>query len=146
MNDIQIVEYENEMKASVRSLFLRIYPGNTMLAEKVNYDKELPDHMTTKIAFQDGSIIGQANIFKKAELNGNANLGFLVCPQHRMRGIAKRLCNAAIEDAKKKGVDRIYIITAKNNNAAIAVAKSIGFCIDTSKNADEGVVVFSKTL
>jgi hypothetical protein len=71
MNDIEIIEYDNEMKEPVRTFFRSIYPDEPFMAEKMSYDATLPNHVTTKIALQGDSVIGQANIFKKAELTGN---------------------------------------------------------------------------
>ena len=106
---IKVIEYENGMKELVRSLFRSIYPDEPSMAEKMSYDVSLPNHVTTKIALQGDSVIGQANIFIKAELGGNANLGFHVHPEKRMQGVAKSLILQAIETAKDKRITTIYI-------------------------------------
>jgi RimJ/RimL family protein N-acetyltransferase len=142
MNDIRIIDYENEMKESVLSLFKTIYPDDPFILRKISYDVTFPNHITTKIALKGASIIGQANIFTKSELNGNANLGFHVHPDNRLQGVAKSLSLKAIETAKSKGVSRIYIITQKENHPAIAVAVSIGFCKVNLQYVDKDMVVF----
>jgi GNAT superfamily N-acetyltransferase len=106
MDDIRIIEYENEMKEQVRSLLQIIYPDKPLLAEKLSYDIPISNHVTTKIAVQGDSVIGQANIFIKAELYGNANLGFHVHPEKRLQGIAKSLSMEAIKTAKSKGITK----------------------------------------
>ena len=146
MNDIRIFEYENEMKEQVRTLFRSIYPDEPFMAEKMGYDVTLPNHITTKIALQGDSVIGQANIFNKAELNGNANLGFHVHPEKRLQGVAKSICLKAIETAKSKGITKVYIVTNKDNKGAIAVAGSIGFYKDNFRYFNEDMVVFLKIL
>lgn len=146
MDDIRIIEYENKMKGQVRSLFRSIYPDQPNMAEKMSYDVALSNHVTTKIALQGDSIIGQANIFKKAELNGNANLGFHVHPEKRLQGIAKSLSISAIETAKSKGITKVYVVTGKGNSAAIGVASSIGFDKVDFQYVDEDMVVFLKKL
>ena len=65
MNTIKIIEYKNEMKESVRSLFQSIYPDNSFLAQKMSYDENISNHVTTKIALQSDIVIGQANILEK---------------------------------------------------------------------------------
>ena len=146
MNDITIIEYENKMKEPVRTLFRSIYPDQPFMAEKMSYDVTLSNHVTTKIALQGNSLIGQANIFKKAELDGNANLGFHVHPEKRLQGIAKSLSEKAIETAKSKGITKVYVVTDKENSAAIAVAGSIGFHRVDFHYVDENMVVLFKKL
>ena len=134
MNDIRIFEYENEMKEQVRTLFRSIYPDEPFMAEKMGYDVTLPNHITTKIALQGDSVIG------------NANLGFHVHPEKRLQGVAKSICLKAIETAKSKGITKVYIVTNKDNKGAIAVAGSIGFYKDNFRYFDEDMVVFLKIL
>jgi RimJ/RimL family protein N-acetyltransferase len=146
MDDIRIIEYEDKMKEQVRSLFRSIYSDQPNMTEKMSYDVAMSNHVTTKIALQGDSVIGQANIFKKAELDGNANLGFHVHPEKRLQGIAKSLSIKAIETAERKGLTKLYVVTDKGNRAAIAVAGSIGFDKVDFQYVDEDMVVFMKKL
>ena len=73
-------------------------------------------------------------------------MGFHVHPEKRLQGVAKSLSLKAIETAKSKGITKVYIVTNKSNNAAIAVAGSIGFYKDNFRYIDEDMVVFLKKL
>ena len=146
MNEIKIVDYENDMKILIRELFRSIYPGQNYIVEKMCYDKEAPGHIVTKVAFDGDMIAGQANIFIKKKLGGSPNLGCHVHPDKRRQGIAKALSMEAINVAKSKGIKEIYILMDKNNNASIAVARSLGFIRDSSKYEDKETLVFRKIL
>ena len=146
MNNFKIVDYENEMKPLVHTLFCCIYPDLPDMADRMCYDKHLPNHIATQVAFEGELIIGQANIFRKTELGGKANLGFHVHPEKRMLGVAKALSERAIRMSTTKGINEIYIRTHKDNNAAIAVANSLSFIRDGSRFSDKEIIVFRKTL
>ena len=134
------------MKTQVRILFRSIYPEQPDIAERMCYDKDMPNHITTKVAFDGDILIGQANIFFKKELDGIANLGFHIHPEKRRRGIAKALSIEAINVAEAKGISDLYIRTHEDNIAAIAVAKSLSFVRDDSRFSTEGIIVFWKEL
>lgn len=134
------------MKSLVHTLFCCIYPDLPDMADRMSYDKCMPNHITTQVAFDGESIVGQANIFLKAEFDGKANLGFHVHPEKRMLGLAKALSRKAIAVATVKGIIEIYIRTRGDNDAAIAVANSLRFNRDDSQFSDRGIIVFRKSL
>ena len=146
MADISIVDYDNEMKTQMKGLFCIIYPEQPDIADRMCYDKDLPEHITTKVAFDGDLLIGQANIFLKKSLDEIANLGFHVHPAWRRRGLTKAMSIKAIKDAKAKGISDLYIRTHEDNIAAIAVAKSLSFIRDDNRFSSEGIVVFRKEL
>ena len=146
MKNIKIVDYENEMKSLVRALFCSIYPDLPGIADKMRYDSQAHNHITTQVAFEGEPIIGQANIFLKPELSGKANLGFHVHPEKRKQGVAKALSRKAITIATSKGINEIYIRTHKDNKSAVAVANSLDFIREDSSFEDKQIIVFRKTL
>ena len=146
MKNIRIVAYENKMKPQVRTLFRTIYPDLPDMADRMTYDDQIPNHITTQVALEGDSIIGQANIILKPELSGMANLGFHFHPEKRKLGVAKALSRKAITIAASKGINEIYIRTHKGNTAAIAVADSLAFTRIDSSNEDDEMILFKKTV
>jgi RimJ/RimL family protein N-acetyltransferase len=146
VTDISIVDYDDEMKTQVKDLFCTIYPEQPDIADRMCYDKDLPEHIATKVAFDAELLVGQANIFLKKTLDEIANLGFHVHPDWRRRGLAKAMSIKAIKDAKAKGISDLYIRTQEENIAAIAVAKSLSFIRDDSGFSAERIIVFRKAL
>jgi RimJ/RimL family protein N-acetyltransferase len=144
MTDIRIADYNLLMTDKVRRLFLYIYPENPTIVLKMSYNPMRQDHVATKVAYLGEDIVGQANIFLHSALEGNANLGFHVCPQTRRRGIATDLSNEAIRNALVKGIRIFYIRTHEDNIGAIAVARKLGFARDDSRFTDKEIVIFKK--
>jgi len=116
------------MGSLILDLFLKIYPKNYPLAKKMAYDEEkIKNHISTKVALDNQKIIGQANIFILDEKQKIANLGYHINPDFRRRGIGEALAQAAISEAKTKGIQMLVIQTERENIGAIALAKKLGF-------------------
>ena len=145
MLDIRIEDYDISMVEQIRSLFTDIYPDQPDTVERVCYDPARIDHISTKVAYLNREIIGQANIFLHRALDGNANLGFHVHPSQRGLGIATSISNEALKDAHSKAIRLVYIRTSKDNHAAIAVARKLGFISDNTFDRDN-LMIFKKLL
>lgn len=130
------------MKDRIRKLFTDIYPDDPEIVDRLCYDPAAPGHVVTKVACCGEDIVGQANIFFRRDLNGDANLGFHVHPSMRGRGIATALSLEAMKDASLKGVPVLFIRTREDNFAAIAVAAKLGFAPDESGLHQTGLAVF----
>lgn len=146
MLNIRIEDYNVSMIEQIRRLFAVIYPDQPDIVDRVCYDPKRQDHISTKVACLNHELIGQANIFFNKSLNGNANLGFHVHPSNRGFGIATFLSNEALKDSHSKGVSRFYIRTNKDNFAAIAVARKLGFIPVENKFSKNNLMIFKKQL
>ena len=134
------------MVEQIRRLFEDIYPDQPDIVDRVCYDPKIKNHISTKVAFLKQEIIGQANIFFHKALNGNANLGFHVHPSKRRLGIATSLSNEALKDALSKGISLFYIMTEKDNCAAIAVARKLGFIPVENKFSENNLKILEKQI
>lgn len=134
------------MVQQIRHLFADIYPDQPDILNRVCYDPKRQDHISTKVAYIDQEIIGQANIFYHKALKGNANLGFHVHPSKRKLGIATALSNEAIKVAHSKGISLFYIMTNKDNYPAIAVAKKLGFVPVGDNFTKNNITILKKQL
>lgn len=73
------------------------------------------------IESRDGRLLGRAG----AE---NGELGYLIAPQYRRRGIAEEACRLIISYMERNHPEEMLMIrTDENNIAAIALAKKLGF-------------------
>ena len=144
--NIRIEDYDISMVEHIRRLFADIYPDQPDILNRVCYDPKRQDHISTKVAYIDQKIIGQANIFYHKALKGNANLGFHVHPSKRKLGIATALSNEALKDAYLKGISLFYIMTNKDNYPAIAVARKLVFVPVENKFAKNNITIFKKQL
>jgi ribosomal protein S18 acetylase RimI-like enzyme len=146
MDDIRIVDYDIQMKDRVRRLFKDIYPDSPEIVDRLCYDPAAPGHVVTRVACCGEDVVGQANIFFRGDLNGDANLGFHVHPSVRARGIATALSFETMKDASSKGVSVLFVRTKEDNFAAIVVAAKLGFAPDESELHQAGLAIFKKQL
>lgn len=144
MLNIEITDYDISMVEQIRRLFTDIYPNEPDIVDKLCYDPERRDHISTKIACLNRETIGQANIFFHKLLNGNANLGFHVHPSKQGHGIATTLSNEALKEACAKGIRLFFIVTETENYAAIAVARKLGFIEVENTYAEKNLLIFKK--
>ena len=143
--NIRVEDYDISMVEQIRRLFANIYPNQPDIADRVCYNPEIKNHISTKVAYFNKEIIGQANIFSHKDLNGNANLGFHVHPSKRGFGVATSLSNEVLKDAHSRGISLFYIMTDKDNYSAIAVAKKLGF-IPVEKYSENNLKIFEKQI
>jgi len=129
--NVEILDYSFvDCGKLILSLFENIYPDWTKDEKrKMCYDEEDDGHVSTKVAFMDGKIIGQSNVFKIRGFNNIANLGYHVHSDYREKGVAFALCGSAIGKAKLGGVDFFVVRTNETNFAAIGLAKKLGFVL-----------------
>ena len=76
-------------------------------------------------AVGDGVIVGLGGY--TAVLDEADILDVAVHPDYRRRGIARRLCEAILADAKKHGVMTVFLEVRQSNCPAISLYKSLGF-------------------
>jgi len=126
---MKIAEYLKEkMGKDIIDLFSSIYPDWAIQdIKRMAYDENQQLHVTTKVAIIDDKIVGQANIFRLINNPTVANLGYHVHPDYRRRGIGVVLASAVIDKAKEYGIKILVIQTEIINQAAIKLAKKLGF-------------------
>lgn len=84
----------------------------------------------TLIAVEDGCILGAAKIVPNQQGNGAhvANGSFMVSPEARGRGVARRLGEAALDFARAAGFRSMQFNAVVETNAhAVALWRSLGF-------------------
>jgi len=119
-----------EMVSSVKELFLKIYPDNPSIVKKMSYDeKNIKEHISTKVAFENNLLVGQANIFMLNQKKKIANLGYHIHPDFRRRGVGESLSKEVILEAKTKGIKILVVRTEKQNLNALNLARKLGFII-----------------
>ncbi|WAC58386.1 GNAT family N-acetyltransferase [Brevundimonas sp. SL130] len=82
------------------------------------------------VAVEDGRVIGAAKIVPNRPGNGAhvANGSFMVAPQARGRGVARRLGEAALDFARDAGFRSMqFNAVVETNTIAVALWKSLGF-------------------
>jgi ribosomal protein S18 acetylase RimI-like enzyme len=68
---------------------------------------------------------------KKHELPDAELLSIVVAPQGRGKGIAKQLVDAGFKECRKRGIDKIKVLVAADNQAANELYKKCGFELST---------------
>ncbi len=84
----------------------------------------------TLVAVEDGQILGAAKIVPNQQGNGAhvANGSFMVSPEARGRGVARRLGEAALDFARAAGFQSMQFNAVVETNAyAVALWRSLGF-------------------
>ena len=76
-------------------------------------------------------------------------MGVAVLPEHRGRGVARKLVETVVAEAAKLNCERVYLLVADDNLAAISLYRSFGF--DTKgttekKLSGKNIVVMEKQL
>lgn len=68
---------------------------------------------------------------KKYDLPDAELLSIVVAPQGRGKGIAKKLVGAGFEECHKRGIDKIKVLVAADNDPANKLYKKCGFELST---------------
>ncbi len=100
------------------------------------------------VAEKNGQIVGLFVIRSNHQGLGShvCNAGFMVCPEHRRKGIGRAMGEHALVQAKELGYRAMqFNVVVSTNKASIALWKSLGFTIigtvpDAFDHADEGLV------
>lgn len=143
----EIQEYDNSDKDKVCSLFNTIYKDGGEQANRVisAYSRNSERHITTKIAvLGNNKIVGQANMWLSRNSTDSATIGYHVHPDNRRKGIATALCRAAMQEAEAAGLKKIYILTYRDNEPSIAVARNLGFEPVSIDLNDKNIIGFVK--
>jgi ribosomal protein S18 acetylase RimI-like enzyme len=96
-----------------------------------------PSIGTVYVAREHDSVIAMANLLytiSTAE-GGRAALfeDLIVHPEHRGRGVARSLVAFIIEDARRRGVLRLTLLTDMQNERAQALYRKLGFADSSMK-------------
>ena len=128
--DYRIVEYSEMYRDGLCSLLERTNQDDGAAAEELMaaYAKAPDRHVSTKIAIlSDDTVVGLANMWITSPVGDTATIGYEVDPDHRRRGIATSLIEAALQVAESKGVKETYALIDPVNEASIPVVKNLGF-------------------
>lgn len=97
---------------------------------------------------ESDELIGRVGISIR-NINGNDEneLGYIIHRKYREKGLAKELCNAIINYARKSlGIDELFIVTRSDNSVSIELAKSLGFDFwDATTMEDKEYKIFVKS-
>ena len=80
----------------------------------------------TLVFREDGAVRGYVRAYMAADEGEIANVA--TTPEARRQGIASRLLDAAEEEARKRGVQTLYLEARISNAGAIALYEKKGFC------------------
>lgn len=98
----------------------------------LNLADEHPDHAQwlMRAVVADEVIVGNAG-FKGAPVDGQAELGYRIVPEHRRRGLAVAAAGLLVEHARRTpGLDRVIARIAPDNEASVRVVTAAGFVSD----------------
>ena len=124
MNGIVILSSEDqEMIRDAAAIDAAVFPSNAWGYESY-YRSALNgyDHLTAELC--GGEVRGFALLrcFDDAEL-----IRIAVSPEHRRRGIGRRLLSELIEETGRRGIHDIFLEVRSGNAAAIGLYRSAGF-------------------
>ncbi|HHT26768.1 MAG TPA: GNAT family N-acetyltransferase [Firmicutes bacterium] len=87
------------------------------------------------VALADGTLLGWCDILPhdKPGFTHCGSLGMGVHPDHRRRGIGKRLITEALHRARKQGIERVELEVFASNPAARALYEQMGFVVEGVK-------------
>ena len=117
-----------------------IYNGTNRLRNKrdiLKADKKYKRYSKNEITFvaiekDSKKIVGFSNARGKDDgrTRHRLELGWALHPDYSRKGIATRLVNAIIEEARKRGIKRLEAEAAVENVASVKLAKKAGFKIE----------------
>ena len=77
---------------------------------------------------EEGILLGYAGMLAVLDEADVTNVAVL--PEYRRRGIARRLVEALIEEARGRGITRLHLEVRESNTAARTLYESLGFVTD----------------
>ena len=91
-------------------------------------------HQDVLVAADSGAIVGYAHLARHIRIPKNDHVLHLnaiaVAPSHRGRGISHRLVDAAIAEARQRGVCKLGLRVLSTNTVAAALYRQHGFTIE----------------
>ncbi|SFB79104.1 GNAT family N-acetyltransferase [Streptomyces aidingensis] len=87
------------------------------------------------VTLDGGEALGGAVMFRNAEEEREIELGYVIGPRHRGRGLARRALRLLAEHARAADFGRIVLRIEPGNLASTAVARAAGFRL-TEERAD----------
>jgi ribosomal protein S18 acetylase RimI-like enzyme len=72
---------------------------------------------------------------RKMDLPDAELLSIVVAPQERGKGIAKQLVDAGFEECKKRGIDKVKVLVAEDNESANKLYQKYGFQLHSKFNS-----------
>lgn len=70
------------------------------------------------------------NLFEKSTKKHNCILGIVIGDKWQNKGFGKKICEKMIEDAWRKGLEKIWLTVHHKNKKAIELYKSLGFEVE----------------
>lgn len=91
-------------------------------------DKKLSGY----VLLVDGRVVGFGHLdsFPKKEKQHVVRLGIVLHPKYQGKGFGKRLLDYMIADAKRKGKEKVWLASYKDNPRATRLYKSRGFQVE----------------
>ncbi|MBX2995220.1 MAG: GNAT family N-acetyltransferase [Bdellovibrionaceae bacterium] len=91
--------------------------------------KLIASHLPSYFAVEDGKVVGWADIsrYQNARMNHRGSLGMGLMTGYRGRGLGSRLLEAALDHAKRCGLEKVELSVYSDNVAALALYEKFGF-------------------
>ncbi len=143
--DINIREIRSEDAPSYRVAldavckerrFLAGLAAPPMKASQKFVDQNLARDNPHFVAVVDGAVVGWCDAIPGEASAGMAHvarMGMAVAKAFRGRGIGRRLMEAVIEKARRRGLEKIELSVYSTNQAAVALYESAGFVVEGKK-------------
>ncbi|QQP87471.1 GNAT family N-acetyltransferase [Skermanella sp. TT6] len=151
MTEIRIAEAagEDDLRA-VRGLLLDYGRAMDFAICFTGYEREvaaLPG--LWMLAWQDGEPVGVVGLSAPAEAGGDCEMRRLyVRDDWRGTGLGRRLCEAALDEARRRGYTGMHLETLPSMAAALGLYRSLGFepVPPGPAGASDGIIHLTKRL
>jgi ribosomal protein S18 acetylase RimI-like enzyme len=94
------------------------------MAHSLNHFKDLKSWI---LRYERGELIGVASIF--APMADEAEISVCIKPEHRRKGLAKELIDAAYQNLKECNIKSILFVCDRNSKNGMKILKNKGFAI-----------------
>lgn len=104
--------------------------------------KEIAQERTLGYVLLDRRIIlglGHLDFFSKKEKRHVVRLGIVIHQRYQCRGLGSKLLDFMIEDATKRGLEKIWLATYADNQHAFGLYRSRGFVVEGVYHKEEKV-------
>lgn len=115
--------------------YLSFLEGPPFAMSKTFVETNIQENWPHVVAIVDDSVVGWCDItsLHRPVYAHCGELGIGIIAQYRGQGIGKALMQAALQEAKKKGLERIELTVFEKNETAIALYHQFGFVIEGKK-------------